>query len=390
MVTKSISSFKVAESISPEPVAEGDFFPDSANLYPKFPEKIGKSAVEVWLFDATAEDGSTSITISFFRDALAAPAGFRIAVNATWADGAIWSSPVIFPNSIITSDGPGLDKGTVVGVWQTDSDNSNATFEVSADLSTAQVVFNVPGKIMGSLLLKSLGFASLPKTAAEAEAGPRIYWMRPIAMADAKVDITLTSKTPEGQTTDRRLVMGAGERAFGGVDRSWEALGWTRGVTDSVFLRAKAGPYTLQMMMLVGKAEKSYPITASARLYWNSELICAPRTVIGVDEFASQAGDGDSLAVTRVFAGEGLPAIFRHRNVGYRLEFNSVGATEAQRWVFNTVHQRAWYCKPTGPPGPDGTGTGSSGFLVSVEGGFLGAKESFHGWGYEGQVVLPE
>jgi hypothetical protein len=91
----------------------------------------------------------------------------------------------------------------------------------------------------------------------------------------------------------------------------------------------------------------------------------------------------DTLVVKKLFEGEGLPAPFRHQNVGYQLEYSS-GGQGGKRWVFETRHLRAWYRKPTGPV------TGSSGFIVSVTGGEAGKGKSFQGWGYEGQVVLPE
>lgn len=144
MATTFTSVLKVGESITSEPV------PECGNLYPKLPEKFSKTAVEVWRFDAMAADCNTAFTVSFFRDVLAAPGGFRIQVNATWADGTIWSNPLIFPESVITSEGSDLGRGRVVGVWRTDKDNSKAGFEAAADLSTAVVTFDVPGKITGT------------------------------------------------------------------------------------------------------------------------------------------------------------------------------------------------------------------------------------------------
>ena len=394
MVDTFTSEFTVGESITTDPIPESDFIPNSGNLFPKFPDQIRKTAVEVWLFDAIAEDGSSAITISFFRDALAAPAGFRIAVNASWSDGTIWGKPLIFPKSLITSKGPDVGSGAVTGVWRTDEDrSSHATFEVAADLSTAKVTFDVPGKVVGTLELKSLGFHPLPKSAREAEAAPSIYWMRSIAKAAATVDMVFTSPSADGEsTTERPLVIGKDENpAFGGVDRSWESVGWTQAVTDSVFLRAKSGPYDLHFMLLVGKAEQDYRLTASASLYRDGELVCAPHDVLhhtedGITTGAATTttgGDVDTLVVKKLFGGEGLPAPFRHQNVGYQLEYTS-GGPDGKTWVFETRHQRAWYRKPTGPD------TGSSGFIVSVTGGEAGKGKSFQGWGYEGQVVLPE
>ena len=379
------SEFHVSNSITQDAVPEAEFLPNNANLYAKFPEKIAKSAVEVWLFDATAEDGSTAITISFFRDALAAPAGFRIAVNATWADGTVWSSPLVFPHSVVTSDSTDVSKGGVVGSWVSDDGSTHASFEVAADLSTAKVSFNAPEKLVGTLMLNSLGFESLPKTAKEAEAAPGIFWMRPIATADAIVDLTFYVKNEDETITTREMVMGDIERAFGGMDRSWDSKGWMKAASDSVFLRAKSGPYLIQFMLLVGKADQQYPLTATARLYCDGQPVCTPTSVLHPGEQGSEDTSQDSLMVSKLYEGYGLPAPFRHQNLGYQLKFRS---KTGRIWLFEDRHHRAWYRKTMGPPGPKAAG--ASGFIVSITGGSVEEGEKFEGWGYEGQVVLPE
>lgn len=387
MATTFTSVLKAGESITSEPVPESDFIPDSGNLYPKLPEKFSKTAVELWLFDAMAADGNTAFTVSFIRDVLAAPAGFRIHVCATWADGAAWGNPLIFPESVITSEGSDVGRGRVVGVWRTNEDNSKAGFEVAADLSTAVVTFDVPGKITGTLTHKSLGYCCLPKTAREAQMAPDAYWIRPIAIADATVDITFYSKTPEGETTSRRMIIDKDQQATGGMDRSWEPMPWTILITDSYFLRAKAGPYVIQVMRLVGRPEQNYELNATARLYRDGKLVCAPLRALQASDNAVDKGDDDEIAVEKLYEGGGVPAIFQHKNVGYRMEFRS-GGPNGQRWSFEARHHRAWWTKPSSPPGPNATGHSS--FVVSVAGGPIGSVESFRGWGIAGQVDMPE
>lgn len=383
------SVLKVGESITSEAVPGSDFIPDSGNLYPKWPEKFNKSAVEVWLFDAIAADGKTAFTVSFVHDVLAAPAGFRIQVNAIWADGTKWSNPLIFPESVITSEGPDLGRGRVVGVWRTDKDdNSRVGFEVDADLSTAVVTFDIAGKITGTLTHKSLGYSCLPQTAKEAQMAPDAYWMRPIAIADATVDITFYWVAPEGETTSRWMVIDKDQRATGGVDRSWEPMPWTKVMTDSYFLRAKAGPYVIQVMRLVGRPEQNHELYATARLCRDGKLVCAPLRVLHANNnnTADKAED-DAIVVEKLYEGEGVAAVFRDKNVGCRIEFRS-GGPDGQRWSFKARHHRAWWSKPSSPPGPKATG--HAGFVVSVAGGPIGSVESFQGWGIAGQVDMPE
>ncbi|KAI1414158.1 hypothetical protein F5Y13DRAFT_159920 [Hypoxylon sp. FL1857] len=381
------STLKVTESITSDPAPQLQFIPDSGNLYPKLPEKFSKTAVEVWLFDAMAAGGQTAFTVSFVRDVLTAPAGFRIQVNATWPDGTKWSNPLIFPESVIMSEGPDPGRGRVVGVWRTDKNNSKAGFDVAADLSTSVVTFDVPGKITGTLTHKSLGYPCLPKTAKEAQMAPDAYWMRPIAIADATVDITFYSTTPDGETTSRRMVIDKGHRATGGIDRSWEPMPWTKVMTDSYFLRAKAGPYVMQVMRLIGRPEQNYELYATARLYREGKLVCAPLKAVQADDIATYKGDEDVLAVEKLYEGEGVPAVFRHKNVGCRIKFRS-GGPNGQQWSFEARHYRAWWSKPSSPPGPNATG--HAGFVVSVIGGQSDLAESFRGWGIAGQVDMPE
>ncbi|OTA94985.1 hypothetical protein M434DRAFT_394197 [Hypoxylon sp. CO27-5] len=381
------STLKVSESIISDPVPELEFIPNSGNLYPKLPEKFNKAAVEVWLFDAMTADGKTAFTVSFVRDVLAAPTGFRIQVNATWPDGTKWSNPLIFPESIITSEGPDPGRGRVVGTWRTDKDNSKAGFEIAADLSTSVVTFDVPGKITGTLTHKSLGYHCLPKTAKEAQMAPDAYWMRPIAIADATVDITFYSTSPEGETTIRKMMIDKEERATGGVDRSWEPMPWSKVMTDSYFLRAKAGPYAIQVMRLIGRPEQNYELYATARLYRDGKLVCAPLKALQASDIDEYKGGEDVLAVEKLYEGEGVPAVFRHKNVGCRIEFRS-GGPNGQRWSFDARHHRAWWSKPSSPPGPNATG--HAGFVVSVTGSQNSVAESFQGWGIAGQVDMPE
>jgi hypothetical protein len=144
--------------------------------------------------------------------------------------------------------------------------------------------------------------------------------MRPIAVAVATVHMELFLQTPDGDSASEPLVIGGNTRAFGGMDRSWESLGWAGAFSYSVFLRASVGPYDIQHMLLVGKFNKNYPRTASASLYYDRRLVCALRAVRYFDDYAANTGDGDTMVIARLPEGEDLPVIFRHPNFGYPLE----------------------------------------------------------------------
>lgn len=216
---------------------------------------------------------------------------------------------------------------------------------------------------------------------------PDAYWMRPIAIADATVDITFYSKTPGGETTSRRMIIDKDQRATGGVDRSWEPMPWMKVMTDSYFLRAKAGPYVMQVVQLVGRPEQNYELYATARLYRDGKLVCTPLRALQANDSAADKGDDDAIVVENLDEGGGVPAVFRHKNVGCRMEFRS-GDPNGQRWSFEARHHRAWWSKPSSPPGPNATGY--AGFVVSVAGGPIGSAESFRGWGIAGQADMPD
>ncbi|KAL2165580.1 hypothetical protein VTG60DRAFT_4282 [Thermothelomyces hinnuleus] len=395
-ITTFTSTLKGDQFLADGPTPDADFIPDSANLFPKWPEKLSPTAVETWLFDAIAEDGSAAFTVSFFRNGSEAPSSFRAAINACWADGTVWSQHLVVPVSVVTSEGPDLGRGQVAGVWRTEespgSDGSSphitTSFNIAADLSTATVTFDAPGRISGTLTLRSLGYPTLPKTAREAETAPGSYWMRPIAMADAALDLTFQVDDPARpwETTTKRMLLGPEQRAFGGVDRSWTPKVWAKETTDALFVRAKAGPYVMAMMRLVATSQKNYETTATAALYRDGKLLSLALLALPPDRRDASAV-ADAVRTEKLYDGDGLPAKYRNKNVGYRLDFRGTGP-EKGRWSFDLRHRRAWWSKPTSRPGPDGTG--NSGFIVEVTGGLDGSDESFGGWGVTGEVELPD
>ena len=381
---KQTSFFQVHTSIVDSPAPSAKFYPDSGNLFPKYPEKFPKSAVEVWLFDALSQTGGDAFTVSFLRDTMAAPSGFRVALNASWADGENWTHNLVLPISSVTNEGVDAAKGLVKGEWRSEEDSGpSATFEVDADLSTAVVTFNVPGFITGTLELKSRGYQCLPTTADEASVGTNadIFWMRPIAMADAHLDACITT----GPGTSKYILISNDQGGYGGLERSWESMPWMKAVTDSLFVRAQAGPYVLSVMRLVGRPEDNYPNSTSARLYHHGRLVCAPQRMVETMHgfSACQLENENALVFDKFFDGEGIPASFRDKNTGYKIDFLS-----GSKWSFELRHQREWWRFPTSKPGPGGTG--SSAFVVTVKGGLANSGDVYEGFGMAGQVEMPE
>ncbi|KAH7062707.1 hypothetical protein BKA63DRAFT_483781 [Paraphoma chrysanthemicola] len=375
-----ISSLDSRTSFVAPPAPDSEFLPESGNLFPKYADAFPRTAVEVWLFDALAPDGSDAFTVSFLRDAMAAPAGFRIAINASWADGTNWSHNLVLPISTVTEEA----SGRTVGVWQTAEGaekEASATFDISKDMALSTITFDVPGIITGTLTHKSKSYPSLPATAADAKVGHDLFWMRPVAMAAVTLDIIATTQTSGAEP--KHMQISGDNGGYGGLERSWEGMPWTKAITDSLFVRAQAGPYLLQVMRLVGRPENDYAQTASARLYCNGKLVCSPQRVLAKADGSTAEEGTHAVIVDKFFDGEGLPATFRHKNVGYKIEYMA-GA----KWVFELRHVRKWWVMPTSAPGPGATG--SSAFVVSVRGGLVGSGDVFEGFGMAGQVEMPE
>lgn len=377
------SSLNAGTSIVAKPAPESVFFPNSGNLFPKYIHEFPRTAVEVWLFDALTPSGGHAFTVSFLRDSMAAPAGFRVALNASWADGTNWTHNLVLPVSTVTCEGVKGAEGCVKGVWHAEGeDGASATFEVDADLKTSKVTFNAPGCIVGTLTHASSGHECLPQTADEAKVGDDLFWMRPVAMATATLDVAIVT----GPSTEpKRMCISGDDGGYGGIERSWEGMPWTKAVTDSLFVRAQAGPYLLQVMRLVGRPEKDYEQTASARLYCNGKLVCKPQRVIEkVNGFTFEdLKDNHAVIVDKYFDGEGIQATFRYKNSGYRIEFLA-----DTKWSFELRHVREWWRTPTSKPGPGATG--SSAFVISVKGGLVGSGDVYEGFGMSGQVEMPE
>jgi hypothetical protein len=377
--TLQVSSLDSRTSFVSTPSPESECIPYSGNLFPKYVDTIPQSAVEVWLFDALTPDGSDAFTVSFIRDVMAAPAGFRIAISASWADGTNWDYNLVLPISKVTQEA----SGRTVGIWKTAEDaekEASATFDISQDLSISTVTFDAPGFITGTLFHKSKGYSSLPSTAANASLGHDMFFLLPMAMASATLDVAITP-TPGAEQKHMRIL--EEQDGYGGLGRGWEGLPWVKITTEMLFIRARVGPYVVNLTRLVGRPENDYALTATAQLYCDGKLVCATQRVLAKADGTTTEEGMHAVVVERLFEGKGLPATFLQKNVGHKIEFLA-GA----RWVFELRHVRKWWAMPTSVPGPGATG--SSAFVVSVKGGLAGSGDVFEGFGRVAQIEMPE
>lgn len=366
------------DSIVSGPVPVDCFFPDSGNIFTKMVNQINDAAWELWQFDGLAADGKTAVTVSFYRDTRTLNAGgFHVELNAIWPDSTSWGEKLYFEESVITAEGDFSHTGKVQGIWK--SDGTSAVFRIAADLSVATLQFSVPGRVTGTLELRSLGGGSnsrLPATDGAAKLGSSVYYIYPLGPCVSSADLVFDAAN---DTNRRTLTLKAKNGDRGGFVRGWSSLAWPQFMTDAYYTCGTAGPFMLQLIRMVSTAADDYKPSVVARLYHNTELVCAANQIAGTGPPAPQE---DAVVVKKVLDGEGgLKGEFRDRSVGYVIEF--VKGEGGKKWHFETRHKVAWWSDYTSDQG-----TGKSGFVQALFGGSEG-EPVFEGFAGAGQLQLP-
>ncbi|KAK1761740.1 hypothetical protein QBC33DRAFT_604001 [Phialemonium atrogriseum] len=415
----SVSHASITESIATDHVPPTAFVPNDGNLFPKWPSKLDKASWDQWQVQCMAADGSAGVVIIFFRCTAHAPHGFRVMVNASWASPAgndgeeeknketVWNGDFKAPHSIVTAD----PAGGVTGVWRgNDADGPPAfRFEVAADLSRAVVTLDVPGKVVGTVALTALADFdnALPQTEAEVKFTPSFWWVRPIVMAGVTADLTffphsedqkaapgndISSHFPEA---GKRLQLSedgeGGHGAFGTMERGWSTLPTGKCLSLNWWVWGRAGPYVIQVLWALGRPEEARALWASARLYRDGQLVCAPQKAVEAD--APQEDGTDTLTMEGLYDDEGkggdrIAAPYRIKNIGHRIVFRSGRkAGEERTWVFETRHVRPWWNYALSAPGPSSSGLST--FVLSVSGGPTSSAETFQGPGIVGGGIFP-
>jgi hypothetical protein len=386
MTNRNLVSDVTITSIASNSIPPTSFIPDSSNLFPKWPSQLDADSWDEWQFQAISADGSTAIAVVFFRHTVNAPAGFRVGINANWADSnyvqggsAVWCGPVMLPRSIITSDA-----ARTTGVWRTENNSESISFEISDDLSYALITLNVPGKVTGILKFTSHKFQCLPHTETEAKASV-FWWLRPIAMAGVDADVTFfpqkkgtIEKNMSGFEKDGRVLkLKSEEGSFGSFDRAWAVSPPHKALSHNWYLWGKTGRYVIQIVWMIGRPAEEGVLSGSGRLYCDGELVCKTEKAV-----ATLEGE-DEVFTLEYIQGNGLTGTFPPKNVGHRVVFKA----SEKKWQFEFRNEKLWYEMPLGPPRPARTGV--SGFLVSVSGGLVGSTESVQGPGMVGGGIMP-
>ena len=399
---KSNSSLDILDGcISDGPVSSVPFVPGSANLLSKFPTHISTDSWELWEFDSVSDEGTVAFGCSLYRDARGAEkGGFHAEVNALWPDGRHWGETLYFPQSLIRRE----ENGEVFGEWtaranETKEENGGKyiRFSISADCSVARLRFEVPGQIQGSMQLRSTSattlMSRLPESDVEAQLCQDVFYMYPMGPIVASVDATISFVSDTaGVVEQRRLSISAEKGSCGGMVRGWSGKAWPTFMKDAYYIVAHAGPYTLQMLRVLGSVFSQHKPRVVARLYCNNELVCSANDITDEapqNDAEQQVARNGTVRVTKILPEvnavepQGLAGQFCDKNIGYTVEFLS--GEQQKLWKFDVTHKRAVWSEPTSAPGPDSTG--KSGWIEAICGGAVG--ERHEGTGFGGQLQIP-
>ena len=386
-ISNDVSDVSIASSIAPDSILPTPFIPGSGNLFPKWPAKLDADSWDEWQFQAMSADGKTALAVVFFRHTVNAPAGFRVGINASWASPSndkegdvVWCSPVMLPRSIVTSDA-----ANTTGVWRNEDSSQSISFKIPADLSSAVVSIQVPGKVVGTLTFNTQSL-DLPATETETKASV-FWWLRPIAIAGVDAHLTFFPQAKgtieKGmsayETGGRELILKSVEGSFGSFDRAWAVAPPHKALSHNWYIWGKTGRYFISIIWMMGRPATEGVLHGSARLYCDGELVSKTEKAIP----ASEGGvEGETFSV-EYLEGDGLTGSFPPKNIGHRVKFEAGD----KQWEFEFRHERLWYEMPIGPPRPGRTGV--SGFLVSVSGGRVGSAGDIQGSGMVGGGIMP-
>ncbi|EGX90050.1 hypothetical protein CCM_06470 [Cordyceps militaris CM01] len=362
---------------------------------------INDEAWELWEFEAFGAAGTPAVGVSLYRDSRGLEqGGFHAELNAIWEDGSKWGETLHFPLSVVTADGDAAGEGRVTGTWawkgtgEGKEAEGSITFTIDSHLSSAELRFNVPGKVSGEMQLQRLPGSNSPNQANLATSEhcaslyPSVYYLFPMGPVQATASLTF----PRFDRSDDEQKLSIGFDQYGpgrgGMVRGWSALSWPLFMNDAYYTVAHVGPYTLQLLRVLGSAAAKHLPYAVARLHHGDELVCAANDA--VDDSSQQgAQDHDTVRVDKIFLRDGqdqsgsIFGAFRDKNIGYVIEFKS--PRRQQRWVFEARHRLPLWSEPTSAPGPDACG--KSGWVEVVSGGL--ENETFQGSGVSGQLQIP-
>lgn len=343
--TSHLTAFEMARAKEPVFVSTGprDDFEAPKILPPN------STAGEQWEFDGVSNDGMSSFIFGFYRDpglAIMGSGNFRISAELAYANGTRFGQ-VDYPSDSIVEQCP---QGTR-GVWK--SKDFSYSFEVSKDMTRVRIGVDTPD-LKGNILMTSRTLpryadaSTWPSDNATTSISPYFYWVEPVPVGDAKVDLVVKGE----QFTFSGL---------GGHARLWSPFNWFTCLKAMNAVRLMAGPYSLSYMKFTSKFNGGieYP---SVFLMKDGQKV-----------FASTNGNVsdtiDYVLLTKTYDGK-VAGTLRDKVTGYELELVSPGTKK--HWTFIAEHKNIAFEYNLGG------GRGGSGFSSSSSGGPVGL-EQFNG-----------
>jgi hypothetical protein len=308
---------------------------------------INQTAWEYWYFDAASSDGTSGMTVGFFRDPSLAFLGqgiLRVDIDAVLPNGTLFST-IIFVNQSTVTTCP--DQTT--GLWNTSSAGIEISFTVSSNLQNAKIVVKSP-QVSGTLTLDSVApplypaGEHYPSSTASMALGPLIYWNEPIPGAIAHASFTWGG-TPfhiDG---------------FGSEVRNWGPFIWDYISKSWYWLHLNVGPYTLVYWSWVSGIDGKTYTTG-----WLSKC--------GVEVFSTRNGSPNEAGypTMTLLYGNGVHGQIGDNSTGIVLDF--VGEENGgNKWHFELNHTNVEFTVPVQ------VNTKYTRFVNTVKGGELDGEQ---------------
>jgi hypothetical protein len=269
---------------------------------------VNATSFDWWYFDGATSDGSTAVTIIFYRSTQTLfglePSVDYIEVSVLWPNGTTFDQSFPASWSSVTTQGFGAS-----GTW-----NEVGSFEGSADLQIYTVALNTE-IIHGTLTIHSIAPAHYPNgeppgSSASTVLAPTIGWTNAIPAGVAYCNFTVAGDSLE----------------FHGVgyhDQNWGGLLLHTCVESWYWGRATVGPYSLVWFVVIsGITGEQY---SSAYLVKDGKIEVAnlntPYTTC-ISMIVLPTGNGTQYPPS---PGDNLPT-------GFSIEFNGISG---EKWSFS-------------------------------------------------------
>ncbi|KAI0873153.1 hypothetical protein GGS24DRAFT_502048 [Hypoxylon argillaceum] len=212
-----VSQLNIANSIMQGPVPTAAFIAADNNIFPKMCDRINETAWELWYLNGISmTEGGSAFAMGLTRNARSVErGGFCVEVHALFSNNTNLSLELLFKESNFVER-----EGAITGTWHSpgSEDVVKVVFQVLADLSSASLRFDVPGKVTGTIDLTALNkVPMLPSKEEDAQLGPCVHYLRGLPIATVIADLVFGDvKDVQGA---KILRLRTHDQVVGGMDR---------------------------------------------------------------------------------------------------------------------------------------------------------------------------